>query len=301
MWQPEPGWVSLPGGLSASTLGVWRASIEGRAVVVKRLIAPSEADPPEYSDPEHFAYWRRSADVVSYDAVTDTPGLRGPTSEVSEDADGITIVADWVEDAANPGLFAARSMGAFAGAEIGHLRWLARRQLRDRLARVAQRGGWPTLAQTSAARVTATLWDRRDEFLDLIDQLPQVPQHGDPIPANLPGRDGDTLVAVDWGSLGLGPVGGDLGYHMLMAREEFEPLLDAYLLGLPDGLASPDQVGLGARVTGVYTVLTRVEWALARAAEGEGELALKFRHPSVAPHLRSLQRQAAHVEALLGW
>ena len=24
MWQPEPGWMALPGGSSASTVGVWR-------------------------------------------------------------------------------------------------------------------------------------------------------------------------------------------------------------------------------------------------------------------------------------
>ena len=45
-------------------------------------------------------------------------------------------------------------------------------------------------------------------------------------------------VAIDWGTPGPGPVGADLGYYMLGAREEFEPLLDAYLLGLPDGMAT---------------------------------------------------------------
>ena len=68
-----------------------------------------------------------------------------------------------------------------------------------------------------------------------------MPQHGDPVPANLPGRDGDDVVAVDWATLGHGPVGADLGYHALSAREEFEPLLDAYLMGLPDGLATRDR------------------------------------------------------------
>ena len=56
---------------------------------------------------------------------------------------------------------------------------------------------------------------------------------------------------------------------------------------------------LGARVTAVYTVLNRAEWALARAARGEGALAGKFRHPAVAPHLRALQRQFPHIEALV--
>ena len=52
-------------------------------------------------------------------------------------------------------------------------------------------------------------------------------------------------------------------------------------------------------MTAVYTVLNRAEWALARVARGEGALAGKFRHPAVAPHLRALQRQFPHIEALV--
>jgi hypothetical protein len=49
----------------------------------------------------------------------------------------------------------------------------------------------------------------------------------------------------------------------------------------------------------VYTVFTRAEWALSRVAPGEGALAGKYGHPSVAPHLRALQRQIPRIEALL--
>ncbi|MEP9383192.1 phosphotransferase [Nocardioides cheoyonin] len=303
MWQPEPGWHPLPGGTGPSTLGVWRAAVGDRPVVIKRVAPPTAYDPEALSDPRHFAYWRRGADVATYGLVDDTPGLVGSPTEVTEDAEGITLVTDWVEDAANSGLFVALSLGRFAGAKLGHVRWLARSQLRDRLARVEERGGWRTLARTTAADVAAVLWDRRGRFLDLTDALPQVPQHGDPTPGNLPGRtaeDGeDRLVAIDWSSLGYGPVGGDLGLYLLTAREEFEPLLDAYLLGLPDGLATREQAALGAQVSAVYTAMSRAEWALARVAGGEGALAAKYRHPAVAPHLRALQRQAALVEALL--
>jgi aminoglycoside phosphotransferase (APT) family kinase protein len=270
-----------------------------RAVAVKRLSAPDEHDPAELTNPRHFAYWRRAADVATYGLVDATPGLRAPRTFVEEDADGITIVQDWVEDAANSGLFAAHAMGRFAAAELAHVRWLARHQLRDRLARVERRGGWTTLARTTASDIADLLWRTRSRLLDALDALPRVAQHGDPVPANLLGREGDELVAVDWGSLGYGPVGGDLGYYLLMAREEFEPLLDAYLLGLPDGLATREEAALGAQVTAVYTVFTRADWALARVAAGEGALAAKFRHPSVAPHLRALQRQSDAVTALL--
>jgi hypothetical protein len=300
MWQPEPGWHPLPGSTGTSTVGVWRAVLGDRPVAVKRLAAPGVHDPAELSDPRHFAYWRRAADVVTSGIVAATPGLRGPLDgAVEEDVEGITLVLDWVEDAANSGLFAAHAMGRFAGADLGSAPWLARHQLRDRMDRVARRGGWSTLARTTVADVADHLWRRRDAMLDAVDELPQVAQHGDPVPANLPGREGDEVVAVDWGMLGHGPVGADLGYYLLSAREDFEPLLDAYLMGLPDGLAGREEVELGARVTAVYTVLTRAEWALARVATGEGALASKYRHPAVAPYLRALQRQFPQIEALL--
>ena len=118
---------------------------------------------------------------------------------------------------------------------------------------------------------------------------------------NLPGRDGDEVLAIDWGSLGTGPVGADLGLYMLGAREEFEPLLDAYLLGpARQGSRPATQAAQGARVSAVLTALSRAEWALARVAGGEGALAGKYRHPAVAPYLRSLQRQFPQIEELVG-
>ena len=301
MWQPEPGWHPLPGGAGTSTVGVWRAVMGDQAVVVKRLAAPGEHDPAELSDPRHFAWWRRTADVVDSGIVDATPGLRAPgRSSVEEDVEGITLVQEWVEDAAVNGLFVAHALGRFAGASLGERTWLARDQLRDRLRRTERLGGWKTLARTTVADVADHLWQRRTTLLDRLDTLPQVPQHGDPTPANLPGRAGDDLLAIDWATLGHGPVGADLGFYLLSAREEHEPLVDAYLMGLPDGLASRDEVLLGARVTAIFTALSRAEWALARVAGGEGALAGKYRHPSVAPHLRVLQRQFPLIEALLG-
>jgi hypothetical protein len=302
MWQPEPGWLALRSGTGTSTVGVWRTVLGGRPVVVKRIAAPTATDPRELTDPRHFAYWRRAADVVTARVGLDTtPGLRAPRlTSVEEDDEGITLVADWVEDAANSGLFCAVSLGRFAGAELGTHPWLAQDQLRDRLARVERRGGWPTLARTTVADVADHLWRRRATLLDELDALPQVAQHGDPASVNLPGRDERDVLAIDWGSVGRGPVGADLGLFMLGAREEFEPLLDAYLLGLPEGAATREQAAHGARVTAVLTALTRAEWALARVAGGEGALAGKYRHPAVAPYLRSLQRQFPQIEDLVG-
>lgn len=299
MWQPEPDWVALPGGSGTSTVGVWRTALGGRPVVVKRLAKPEPGDPGILSERSHVAYWRREADVLETGLTGSTPGLRAAGASVDEDDEGITITRDWVEDAASSGLFLALSVGRFAGAAIGHPTFLANDLMRNRLDRVARRGGWPTLARTTVADLAEHLWTRREVMLTLLDGLPQVPQHGDPTPLNLPGREDDDALAIDWGTLGHGPVGGDLGYLSLSSREEFEPLLDAYLLGLPDGIADRDTVVLGARVVAVYTALSRAEWALARVATGEGALAAKYRHPAVAPHLRTLQRTFGHMEALL--
>ena len=125
-------------------------------------------------------------------------------------------------------------------------------------------------------------------------------QHGDPSVANIPGRSTDGAVAIDWAHLGLGPVGADLGYLSLAAREDLEPLVAAYTDALPPGFAARDDVLTGARVMAVYTALTRLDWALARVADGEGALAGKFRHPSVAPYIFAMQRQVNQIEALLG-
>jgi hypothetical protein len=299
MWQPEPEWVALPGGTGTSTVGVWRAALGGRPVVVKRLAAPVAGDPAELSAADQVGYWRREADVLLTGLTSATPGLRSGAASVEEDAEGVTIVRDWAEDAASSGLFLALAIGRFAGADLPHPTFLARHVLRDRLARVARAGGWQTLARTTVADVADHLWRQRERMLDLVEGLPQVPQHGDPTAHNIPGRDGDDAIAIDWGTLGTGPVGGDLGYLSLSAREEFEPLLDAYLLGLPAGVHDSEGVVHGAQVVAVYTALTRAEWALARVAGGEGALASKYRHPAVAPHLRTLQRTFPMMEALL--
>lgn len=299
-WAPEPGWVRLGGGGSPSTVGVWSTWRGGREVVVKRLVRPAEHDPGELSDPTHPAWWRREVEVAASGCLVGAPGLRALAAlAVEEDDEGATLVLPVVADAAPPGLFVAAGLARFAGSAPAP-GWGAADQLRRRLALVERRGGWRTLARTTAADVADHLWSRRAALLERLDGLSQVPQHGDPVPANLRGREGDAVVAVDWSTYGTGPVGGDLGYWSLSAREELEPLLDAYCDALPPGVAATrDDVALAARVVAVTTVLTRADRALASVASGEGALAAKFRHPAVAPHLRALQRQAPQVQALL--
>ena len=301
MWQPDPAWQPLPGGMGPSTVGVWSAWEAGRQVVVKRLEAPTAADPGELSSPRHFAYWRRASDVALSGIVVDTPGLRGAALlRAEEDADGITLVQQYAEATPNlPAAFVAAALGRFASAQLPDEPWLARDQLADRLARVERRGGWRTLARTPVADLADRLWIRRSVLLERLRGLPQVPQHGDPVPSNLRARVADQLIAIDWSSLGSGPVGADLGYFALSTRDDFDTLISHYVAELGAGVATRAEVETGATITAVYTVLTRADWALARVAEGDGALAGKFRHPSVAPYLLAMQRHLPQIESLL--
>lgn len=301
MWQPDPAWTALPSGGGPATVGIWRAEHEGHAAVVKRLGRPGP-DQALLEDRTHAGYWRREAEVALHREVVDGPGLVPPHYlRVDEDEDGVTLWAEEVVAEPPPSLFVARALGRFAGAAATAPVWAARRTLTDRLGLAESRGGWPTLGRTTLADVADNLWVRRSSWLARRDAGPAGRLHGDAVPANFVASRGEDVLAVDWQGFGYGPIGTDLGYYALSAREDFEVLLEAYLDGVADvaGPVDAAAVRLAAEVMAVYTVFSRAEWALSRVAPGEGALAGKFKHPSVAPHLRALQRQAAQIEALL--
>ena len=108
-------------------------------------------------------------------------------------------------------------------------------------ARVERRGGWPTLARTHGrGRRRPPVAPPRGAGWTRCDALPQVAQHGDPVPANLPGpRRATTWSPIDWAHARARPGRRRPRLLSLAAREELEPLLDAYLLGLPDGPGDP--------------------------------------------------------------
>ena len=296
-WQPEPGWVPVPGG-PAST-GIWLAVQDARTVVVKRLTPPGPDD-AEADRPRAASYWRREADVALSGLLDDATGLRAArVLRVDEDDAGITLWTARVADAGNNGLFLARALGGFATTAYDDRPWLAHDLLAGRLARFEERGGWPTLARTTLADVAERIWQRRGHHLRSLAALPQVLTHGDATPANLLGRDGDHVLAVDWSVLGTAAVGADLGYLALAVREDLDTLLEAHAEGAGGSAADAAAARLGATVVSGYTALCRAEWALARVAAGPGALAGKYRHPAVAPYLRSLQRLFPQLEALL--
>ena len=272
MWQPEPGWLAAarrhrhrpPSASGAASSATGRSSI-------KRLAAPGRARPRRAERPPALRLLAaRGRRGHLRDRRRRPPGCAARSTRRSRrTSTGITIVQDWVEDAAE--------QRAVRRARHGPVR--RRRPRRraagspatscaDRMDRVERRGGWTTLARTTVADVADHLWQRREHHprrARRADPGAAARRPGPGQPARAGGRRGgrDRL-----GHARHGPVGADLGYYSLSAREEFEPLLDAYLIGLPDGLATRDEVALGARVTAVYTVLSRAEWALARVAGG---------------------------------
>ena len=303
MWQPEPGWTPMRPGGGASTVGLWRAELRGRPAVVKRLGRPTDDDPVGLSDPTHAGYWRREAEVALEPKVVDGPGLRPPEFlRVDEDDDGVTLWSEEIVAVPPPALQVAHALGRFAATAHVDVAWAARRTLTDRLAMAEERGGWPTLARTPMADVADHLWTRRGHWLDEYAATPAGRLHGDAVPANFPASRGEDVVAVDWQGFGIGPVGTDLGYYALSTREDFEVLLDAYLGGVhqaTDEAVDEGPIRIAATVMCIYSAISRAEWALSRVAPGEGALHGKFKHPSVAPYLRALQRQLPQVEALL--
>lgn len=302
MWQPDPSWRRLPGAAGPSTAGIWLAEGGGgRRWVVKRLAAPGDSE-RWLTDPHHVGYWRREAEVAMDPAAADGPGLVLPESgPVEEDDTGITVWAREVEGAPPSGLFVARALGRFAGAGHASTPWAATRLLADRLQPAEERGGWHTLARTPLADVADRLWEHRRHWLGRCAEAPQGRTHGDAVPSNFLATRGEDVVTVDWQCSGTGPIGADLGYYALSAREGFDVLLTTFLAGAGAVAERVDAecVATSARVTAVYTVLTRAEWALAQCTRGEAARAGTFRHPSVAPHLRALQRQLPQIEQLL--
>lgn len=259
---PKPDWQPLTSGTGQSNGGVW---VTAEGWVVKRLV-------PGVTDPRHHAYWERQALVAESGIVARTPGLRSPEYvRVLRDADGISLLSEYVESAPIDAINLALALGRFAKAPIEEPEWGARDVLRDRMRTVEARGGWTALQaleelEEPLREALRALWVRRSAALDELDALPRVPAHGDVHPLNLRGRHGRDVVAFDWEQFGFGPAGFDLGYLAIaVALPLDEDLFDDLLLAVEgDAL-----VRRGAVLTAALTAASRAAWSLDQPSPGD--------------------------------
>ena len=267
MWQPEPGWQRLPGAPARRPYGVWSATQHGHDVVVKRLRRRrAAATRPASSTRATSTTGERAADVALHGVVVRRTAAcaRRPSVRVDEDDEGITLVHERVEtdDPRACGWLAC--LGRFAARRpAGRTPWLARDQLRSRLRLVERRGGWRTLARTPMADIADHLWTRREAWLDRCDAAPAGGPARRPV-----GRQHPRAARRRRRRHRLGPPRPGTGRAPTSATCRWRPARTSSpcsrrtSTALPAGLARPEDVVTGARVTAVYTALTRLDWAL---------------------------------------
>ncbi len=198
--------------------------------LILKIARPSE----KAADPAGIWYWKREPLAFQSGLLNNLPGgnVSGPACyEVEERPDGnLWIWMEVVKDEApapwsiEQYALAARHLGQFNGAYLtGHPfpsePWIARDWLRKYVENAAKmiefvRGnpGHPMIRHMFPGIVLAQIlavWDERERILDVLDHLPQVFCHQDAFKRNLFARNGRT-IAIDWGYMGITPVGAEL-------------------------------------------------------------------------------------------
>jgi len=112
---------------------------------------------------------------------------------------------------------------------------------------------------TDTAKEAATIWHERELLLSAVEAAPMCLCHNDLHPANL-FADGLTTVLIDWGFLGTGHCGEDVGnlifdavLDFFVAPGDFGDLQDALTEGYLEGLAGSLEIDVG--------VVRRAIWA----------------------------------------
>jgi hypothetical protein len=250
---PDGLWVYSGYGQDAAGPRPW-------SVVVKIFNRPDN-EPPA-SD---LWFWKREF-LVAQSRLTDRlPGpVVGPRFyRADESPEGAWIWMEQVEDH-RPGrwtlddyAFAARQIGRWNGACLAQGQpadepWLARQHYRSFLGWVDQEAAWrfplnlKHISPENRVR-QERLWAEKEEYFQVLDNLPLSFSHLDCFRRNLlirPGPDrADELVVIDWAQCGLGPLGAELsnlgGMSGIMlewpperVRELDAAVFESYLAGL---------------------------------------------------------------------
>jgi hypothetical protein len=261
---------------ASATVGIWRFSAGEWSVILKVLRHGGGGSPLWQSGEEesHWYYWRREALAYSSGLLgAFSVDLRAPRClGVFDRPDG--SVAIWLEDLrhAQPGsawgieryrsvaMALGRGQGRTHALAVGSADpWLARHFLR----RFVERRGsflsvldkpvaWdhPLVREhlpADTADEAVAIWHEREVLLSAVEAAPHCLCHNDLHPANL-FADGLTTVLIDWGFLGAGHAGEDVGNLMFDAILDFfvtpddfaelhDALTEGYLAGLSDSLS----------------------------------------------------------------
>ncbi len=167
------------------------------------------------NDPDHWAYWRRELLAYSSDILPTGPGLVAPRCVGT---DGNDLYLEDIHGRPETIERAATHLAYWqSGTPIPDLPWLTRDQLGQRVQVTTL--DWQ---EVDADRRVVDLWNRRDALLQRLAGLPHVLSHGDYSLLNLIAR-GQETVTLDWGTLGLAPVGSDLAQLALSASADPTP------------------------------------------------------------------------------
>lgn len=225
--------------------------------LVRKSFQPLSTGPHKAggNDPGHWAYWRR--ELLAYDSglLPDGPGLTAPRCFGAVDD---TVYLEDVVGEKESVSIAAERLGRWQSTDDRpNVGWLAGHQLAQRIA--ATDLDWTTVEPRPASE---SVWARRHDFLDELRAVPTVLSHGDFHLGNLVARDTSTVV-LDWGTLGIAPVGADLAH---LALSTLTDVVAEYLAGLGGGFDEA-AVRTGYRVTLALVAASRVHWMCSHGIE----------------------------------
>ena len=199
--------------------------------------------------PNHWAHWRRELSAYRSGTLPDGPGLRAPRLlGVADD----TLYVEYVGESQPAVEDAALELGRWHHRDHSrHRPWHVQDQLAQRVA--VSDLDWSAV---DIAPSLASIWNHRHALMARLDGLPRSIAHGDFGTGNLR-VDVEGVVALDWATLGVSPVGFDLAHLALASLNE--DLLPIYL----DGLRSrydPEDVRLGYRTAVSLVGASRAHW-----------------------------------------
>jgi hypothetical protein len=224
--------------------------------VVRKTLRPLRDGPHAHNatQQDHWAFWRRELTAYTSGVLPSGPGLRAPRLYgIVDDVLYLEYVGEDLPDAHE----AARQLGRWHSNDRTdpHLPRLARDQLAQRLAVTTL--DWSDIDVDP--RIPA-IWSQRDSSIAVLTDLPWSIAHGDFNMGNL--RAGsNNVIAIDWATLGVSPVGFDLAHLALSTLDD--SLVSPYLDGLDERFSARD-VETGYRLALGLVGTSRIHWTATR-------------------------------------